>query len=67
MFFEDRADRRAAAAMWCETAPAGVPGAAHLSEEPGTVRRAAEQARDWFTSRLSAAAKAEPSERRSTK
>ena len=29
-----------------------MPGATHLFEEPGTLRAAAELARDWFTGHL---------------
>ncbi|MFF0609545.1 phosphoribosyltransferase family protein [Nocardia tengchongensis] len=49
-------NRQAAKAMSCETALVEVAGATHLFEEPGTLRKAAELARDWFTTRLSAAA-----------
>ncbi|MEU6586841.1 phosphoribosyltransferase [Nocardia sp. NPDC046763] len=45
-------NRQAAKAMSCETVLAEVPGATHLFEEPGTLRQAAELARDWFTTRL---------------
>lgn len=45
-------NRRAQAQMRCETALAVVPGATHLFEEPGTLERAAELARDWFVARL---------------
>ncbi|MFD7842835.1 phosphoribosyltransferase family protein [Nocardia sp. NPDC059764] len=47
-------NRQAAKAMSCETALVEVPGATHLFEEPGTLRKAAELARDWFTTRLPA-------------
>ncbi|MVU76950.1 phosphoribosyltransferase [Nocardia sp. ET3-3] len=56
-------NRQAAKAMSCETALVEVPGATHLFEEPGTLRRAAELARDWFITRLhdvAATASAEP-------
>jgi putative phosphoribosyl transferase len=36
----------------CENELAVVPGASHLFEEPGTLERAAELARDWFTGQL---------------
>jgi putative phosphoribosyl transferase len=45
-------NRRARAQMHCETALAVVPGASHLFEEPGTLRRAADLARDWFVDHL---------------
>ena len=45
-------NNRAAQAMSCETVVTVVPGATHLFEEPGTLSRAAELARDWFTTRL---------------
>ncbi|MTE14215.1 phosphoribosyltransferase [Nocardia aurantiaca] len=45
-------NREAAKEMSCETVLAEVPGATHLFEEPGTLSKAAELARDWFTSRL---------------
>ncbi|MFD6354268.1 phosphoribosyltransferase family protein [Nocardia tengchongensis] len=48
-------NHQAAKAMSCETALAEVPGATHLFEEPGTLREAAELARDWFTTRLPSA------------
>ncbi|MRH92867.1 phosphoribosyltransferase [Nocardia sp. SYP-A9097] len=47
-------NHQAAKAMSCETELAEVPGATHLFEEPGTLRKAAELARDWFTTRLPA-------------
>lgn len=47
-------NRQAAKSMSCETALAEVAGATHLFEEPGTLRKAAEPARDWFTTRRSA-------------
>jgi putative phosphoribosyl transferase len=43
-------NRQAAAELRCEHRVAVVPGATHLFEEPGTLQRAAEVARDWFTS-----------------
>ena len=39
----------------CEHELAVVPGATHLFEEPGTLARAAELARDWFTRHLAPA------------
>ncbi|WP_433560325.1 alpha/beta family hydrolase [Nocardia sp. CA-151230] len=48
-------NRQAAEAMSCETALMEVPGATHLFEEPGTLHKAAELARDWFTTWLNAA------------
>ncbi|MGV9667322.1 phosphoribosyltransferase family protein [Nocardia niigatensis] len=45
-------NRQAAEAMSCETVLAEVPGATHLFEEPGTLRKAAELARNWFTTWL---------------
>ncbi|MTE13573.1 phosphoribosyltransferase family protein [Nocardia aurantiaca] len=53
-------NRQAAKAMSCEIALAEVPGATHLFEEPGTLRKAAELARDWFTTRLPATESAGP-------
>jgi predicted phosphoribosyltransferase/pimeloyl-ACP methyl ester carboxylesterase len=47
-------NRRARAAMQCETALRIVPGATHLFEEPGTLDAAAELARDWFVDHLAA-------------
>lgn len=41
-------NREAQALMTCESHLAVVPGASHLFEEPGTLREAAELARDWF-------------------
>jgi putative phosphoribosyl transferase len=38
----------------CEKGLAIVPGATHLFEEPGTLERAAAQARDWFVRHLGA-------------
>ena len=45
-------NRRARAQMRCESHLAIVPGASHLFEEPGTLRQAAELARDWFVLHL---------------
>jgi putative phosphoribosyl transferase len=42
-------NREAGAQMRGEWDLAIVPGATHLFEEPGTLRAAAEAARDWFT------------------
>jgi putative phosphoribosyl transferase len=47
-------NRQAQAQLRCENRLAVVPGATHLFEEPGTLTMAAELARDWFTSHLSA-------------
>lgn len=41
-------NREAEAALRCESQLEMVPGATHLFEEPGTLREAAELARDWF-------------------
>ncbi|MFD6353966.1 hypothetical protein [Nocardia tengchongensis] len=46
--------------MSCETALAEVAGATHLFEEPGTLRRDAELARDRFTTKLSVVVVTEP-------
>lgn len=48
-------NRQAQAQLRCENRLDVVPGATHLFEEPGTLRAAAELARDWFTSHLAAA------------
>jgi putative phosphoribosyl transferase len=53
-------NRRAAAQLRCEHRLAVVPGATHLFEEPGTLRAAAELAREWFTGHVASA----PSEHR---
>jgi putative phosphoribosyl transferase len=45
-------NREAEAQMLCETRLSVVPGASHLFEEPGTLRMAAELARDWFVDHL---------------
>ncbi|MEM9608354.1 MAG: phosphoribosyltransferase family protein [Actinomycetota bacterium] len=37
-----------------------IPGATHLFEEPGTLRAAAERAREWFLTHLTATADAHP-------
>ncbi len=45
-------NRDAQAQLQCENQLAIVPGATHLFEEPGTLRAAAELARDWFAGHL---------------
>jgi len=45
-------NRTALAQLRCESSLAIVPGATHLFEEPGTLRRAAELARSWFLAHL---------------
>ncbi|MGW5152056.1 phosphoribosyltransferase family protein [Rhodococcus koreensis] len=45
-------NRRAQAAMPCESALAVVPGATHLFEEPGTLEQVAVLARNWFVEHL---------------
>ena len=45
-------NRRAQRDLRCENRLAVVPGATHLFEEPGTLARAADLARDWFTDHL---------------
>jgi putative phosphoribosyl transferase len=45
-------NRQAQARLRCESRLAVVPGATHLFEEPGTLRSAAELARDWLTGHL---------------
>lgn len=47
-------NRRALAVLRCESRLAVVPGATHLFEEPGTLRQAADLARDWFLAHLGA-------------
>jgi putative phosphoribosyl transferase len=47
-------NRDAQAQLQCENKLAVVPGANHLFEEPWTLARAAELARDWFVRHLSA-------------
>lgn len=49
-------NRRAQAAMTCETAVAVVPGATHLFAESGALEEVADLARDWFVARLGRAA-----------
>ncbi len=45
-------NRTAATHLQCETALEIVPGATHLFEEPGTLERVAQLARDWFAHHL---------------
>lgn len=45
-------NRAAADAMRCERSLVIVPGASHLFEEPGTLDRVVEHARDWFLAHL---------------
>lgn len=45
-------NRRAQAELRCESRLDVIPGATHLFEEPGTLDRVAERARDWFTGHL---------------
>jgi alpha-beta hydrolase superfamily lysophospholipase len=45
-------NRRAAAMFRCEHRLDVVPGASHLFEEPGTLDRAADLAREWFLAHL---------------
>ena len=45
-------NREAQAQLRCESQLAVVRGATHLFEEPGTLRAAAELARDWFVEHL---------------
>jgi putative phosphoribosyl transferase len=45
-------NREAQARLRCENRLLVVPGATHLFEEPGTLRRAAEAARDWLSEHL---------------
>jgi putative phosphoribosyl transferase len=53
---EDRAvlelNRRACSQLTCRAELAVVPGATHLFQEPGTLARAADLARDWFVRHL---------------
>jgi putative phosphoribosyl transferase len=53
-------NRRAAAALRCEARLEVVPGATHLFEEPGTLKRAAELARDWFVTHRAVAPRPAP-------
>jgi putative phosphoribosyl transferase len=48
-------NRQAQAQLRCENRLAIVPGATHLFEEPGTLKAAAELARDWFVAHLAPA------------
>ena len=57
-------NREAQARLRCANRLAVVPGASHLFEEPGTLRAAAELARDWFATHLVPAAPAEQPARR---
>jgi putative phosphoribosyl transferase len=45
-------NRAAQRALRCESELSVVPGASHLFQEPGTLTRAAELARDWFAQHL---------------
>ncbi len=45
-------NREAQAGLRCESRLEIVPGATHLFEEPGTLRTAAQLARDWFLNHL---------------
>lgn len=51
-------NREAQARLRCESRLVVVPGATHLFEEPGTLKAAAEAARDWFTGHLAPSAHA---------
>ena len=57
-------NREAQAQLRCTNRLAVVPGASHLFEEPGTLRAAAELARDWFATHLTGEALADPPARR---
>lgn len=57
-------NREAQAHLGCTNRLAVVPGASHLFEEPGTLRAAAELARDWFATHLAGAAPPGPPARR---
>ncbi|TXJ71824.1 phosphoribosyltransferase [Streptomyces lavendulae] len=48
-------NRDARSRLRCENRLETVPGATHLFEEPGTLERVTELARDWFTDHLAAA------------
>ncbi|WKE72546.1 phosphoribosyltransferase family protein [Streptomyces sp. WP-1] len=48
-------NRAAQARLRCENRLETVPGATHLFEEPGTLERVTELARDWFTDHLAPA------------
>ena len=56
-------NRDAQARLVCTSELAVVPGATHLFEEPGTLRVAAELARNWFVQHLSGAATPDPHSR----
>jgi putative phosphoribosyl transferase len=47
-------NRSAQAQLRCESRLVVIPGATHLFEEPGTLQKASEAARDWFTAHLAA-------------
>jgi len=48
-------NREAQAALRCESRLEVVPGATHLFEEPGTLERVTELARDWFADHMAPA------------
>lgn len=48
-------NRDAQARLRCENRLEVVPGATHLFEEPGTLERVTELARDWFTDHMAPA------------
>jgi putative phosphoribosyl transferase len=48
-------NHQAQAQLRCDNEVAVIPGATHLFEEPGTLRQAAELARDWLVDRLAEA------------
>jgi putative phosphoribosyl transferase len=48
-------NQQALGSMHCEKALKVVPGATHLFEEPGALKKVAELARDWFLTHLSGA------------
>lgn len=48
-------NRDARSRLRCENRLETVPGATHLFEEPGTLERVTELARDWFTDHLAPA------------
>ena len=49
-------NQQALGSMHCEKALKVVPGATHLFEEPGALKKVAELARDWFVEKLSSSA-----------
>ena len=55
-------NRLAAGRLRCRHELVVVPGATHLFQEPGTLARAAEAARDWFRAELTAAGSARRSD-----